>query len=219
MPSSKHPSPSLRQPRPFVLGLTGGIAAGKSLVARMFETLDIPVWNADEAAKEDLSTDAKPSGKPWWNDGATTMGHLDVARATWSTSRQLHWLTSSFNERRNWLGLRSRCTLRWLMFDKWQSADVFDGRPGIVVREAAILFRIRQHEPCDVVVTVEAPEPIRVTRACAKRKRRGRRQAKRTSSSMERQWHRNERIGLADFVIVNDDMSQLMPQVLDFVNA
>jgi dephospho-CoA kinase len=33
------------------IGLTGGIGSGKSVVARIFETMDIPVYNSDKEAK------------------------------------------------------------------------------------------------------------------------------------------------------------------------
>ena len=34
------------------IGLTGGIGSGKSTVAKVFQTLGIPVYYADDAAKE-----------------------------------------------------------------------------------------------------------------------------------------------------------------------
>ena len=34
------------------VGLTGGIGSGKSTIAKIFETLGIPVYYADDAAKE-----------------------------------------------------------------------------------------------------------------------------------------------------------------------
>ena len=37
---------------PYVIGLTGGIASGKSEVAQRFEALDVPVIDADVAARE-----------------------------------------------------------------------------------------------------------------------------------------------------------------------
>jgi dephospho-CoA kinase len=39
------------------IGITGGIGSGKSTVARVFETLGIPVYNADDAAKRLMQED------------------------------------------------------------------------------------------------------------------------------------------------------------------
>ena len=35
----------------IMIGLTGGIGSGKSVVAKIFSTMGIPVFNADETAK------------------------------------------------------------------------------------------------------------------------------------------------------------------------
>ncbi|MBS1564789.1 MAG: dephospho-CoA kinase, partial [Bacteroidetes bacterium] len=39
------------------IGLTGGIGSGKSTVARIFETLGIPVYYADDAARRIMNED------------------------------------------------------------------------------------------------------------------------------------------------------------------
>src|SRR5262245_7241555 len=39
------------------IGLTGGIGSGKSTVAKIFEVLGIPVYYADEAARQIMNTD------------------------------------------------------------------------------------------------------------------------------------------------------------------
>ena len=39
------------------VGVTGGIGAGKSVVCRVFHTLGIPVFNADDTAKQLMETD------------------------------------------------------------------------------------------------------------------------------------------------------------------
>ena len=41
-----------------VIGLTGGIGSGKSTVARMFELLNIPVYHADQEAKNLMNSNA-----------------------------------------------------------------------------------------------------------------------------------------------------------------
>ena len=37
---------------PKIIGLTGGIGSGKTTVANLFASLGIPVFNADDAAKQ-----------------------------------------------------------------------------------------------------------------------------------------------------------------------
>jgi dephospho-CoA kinase len=43
------------------VGLTGGIGSGKTTVARIFESLGIPVFYADEVAKRLMTEDPKLS--------------------------------------------------------------------------------------------------------------------------------------------------------------
>jgi dephospho-CoA kinase len=46
-----------------MIGLTGGIGSGKSVVAKIFSTLGIPVFNADEAAKQIMQTSPEIKAK------------------------------------------------------------------------------------------------------------------------------------------------------------
>lgn len=46
----------------FVVGLTGGLATGKSTVSRMFLDLGVPIIDADLLARKVVSP-----GKPGWN--------------------------------------------------------------------------------------------------------------------------------------------------------
>ena len=39
-----------------MIGLTGGIGAGKTMVAKIFENLGVPVFNADDTAKQLMQT-------------------------------------------------------------------------------------------------------------------------------------------------------------------
>ena len=41
----------------YIIGITGGIGSGKSTVARIFGLLGIPVYSADDAAKEIMVKD------------------------------------------------------------------------------------------------------------------------------------------------------------------
>lgn len=44
--------------RPYTVGLTGGIASGKSLVERAFASLGVPVLDADQVAREVVQPDS-----------------------------------------------------------------------------------------------------------------------------------------------------------------
>jgi dephospho-CoA kinase len=45
-------APAVPSPRPLRVGLTGGIASGKSAVSHLFEALGVPVFDADLIARE-----------------------------------------------------------------------------------------------------------------------------------------------------------------------
>ena len=47
-------SPGNSDKQTLVVGLTGGIGSGKTTVARIFETIGVPVFYADLAAKKIL---------------------------------------------------------------------------------------------------------------------------------------------------------------------
>src|SRR5882672_8791463 len=42
---------------PLQVGITGGIGSGKSLVSRIFNSLGVPVYDADSRAKNLMTTD------------------------------------------------------------------------------------------------------------------------------------------------------------------
>ena len=81
-----HPESAETRARPFVLrvGLTGGIATGKSTVARIFQTLGATVLDADEIAHRMIKKDAPAYDKVveafgsgvLREDGSIDRGHL-----------------------------------------------------------------------------------------------------------------------------------------------
>ena len=45
------------QNKPILVGLTGGIGSGKSTVAKIFNSLGVPIFNSDAVAKEIINHD------------------------------------------------------------------------------------------------------------------------------------------------------------------
>ena len=207
------PSLAREGSRPLVVGLTGGIAAGKSLVGRMFEALGFPVWNADNAAKQLYATDAAlrhAMVKRWGDD----IGAIDDAGNLVDIDRRkLAQIVFNDPEELSWLEQKVHPAVA-RAFEQWLADLQCDGHAEIVVREAAILFESKSDETCDVVVTVEAPLDLRISRALS---REGNPQLSKEDilKRVQQQWQPKERMAKANHVIDNDGASPLLPQVLD----
>ena len=199
--------------RPLVVGLTGGIAAGKSLVGRMFEALGMHVWNADDAAKQLYATDTALRNamvERWGDDiGAfDEFGNLvDINR------RAIAKIVFNNPEELSWLEQRVHPAVG-RAFEQWISELLQDGQVEIVVREAAILFESKSDETCDVVVTVEAPLDLRISRALS-REGNPKLSEEDILKRVQQQWQPQERMAKADHVIENDGTGPLLPQVMD----
>ena len=98
-------------------------------------------------------------------------------------------------------------------FEKWVADVQRDGCAEIVVREAAILFESKSDETCDMVVTVEAPLDLRISRALS-RESHAVLKKEDILKRVQQQWQPHERMAKADHVIENDGNTPLLPQVL-----
>ena len=100
------------------IGLTGGIGSGKSTVARMFEVLDIPVYNADQRAKGLMEKDPplkiallKHFGKEVFQDGHLNSQYL--ADRVFQNPEQLDLLNSlvhpvTLADARHWMSQQDK---------------------------------------------------------------------------------------------------------------
>src|SRR5690606_2758900 len=83
---------------PIKVGVTGGIGSGKSIVCRIFNTLGIPVFDADTEAKRLMATDAglvaairsEFGDEAYDADGSINRGYL--ASQVFSDGRRLETL-------------------------------------------------------------------------------------------------------------------------------
>ena len=190
--------------RPFVVGVTGGIAAGKSTVCRMLSSMGVAVWDADRAAKSLYRTDPALRDEVVHHFG-WEVALRDGQGATIDVDRSaLAEKVFGHPDELAWLELKVHPAVT-RAFDIWldnQSVCAW------VVREAAILFESGNDLRCDAVVTVEAPVALREARAL----RRG-------SSSedfvrrMDLQWRSEDRIAQSQATIWNDGVRPLLPQV------
>lgn len=183
-----------------IIGLTGGMGAGKGVVARIFSSLGVPVFYADKASAHLLEEPAiaKAIADKFGSEVLTAGALPDrkkLASVVFADSAGLDWLN----------GLLHPLVRR--AFDEWLHR--YRAQP-LVLREAAILFETGSDATCDHVITVSAPEALRIVR-CMKRDGASRAQVE---ARLARQWNDAQRAERADYQIVNDDQTPVLPQVL-----
>ena len=140
-----------------VIGLAGGIGAGKSTVARILESLGAAVIDSDRLSHEELaSTDVIAALRDWWGDAiCTTAGEVDrsaIAAIVFNDQGELARLEGLLYPR---IRRRQKALLRSFGDDPIVKAIVLDSPK---------LFEAGLNELCDTVVFVEADRSVRVRR-------------------------------------------------------
>jgi dephospho-CoA kinase len=185
---------------PPAVGLTGGIGAGKSTVARIFKAFRVPVFDADAAAKElyGRRSDVRAAVAAAFGHDVLTPDGVDrraLAARVFSDPAALQELNAIVHP---------------AVAEEFEHfAHRFLGRVPYVVREAAILFESGSDRGCSAVVCVVADEEIRFARA-----------AQRDGSSLEavraraaRQMQDADRLPRCTYHILNNPGDALVPQV------
>ena len=180
------------------IGITGGIGSGKTFICRLFESLGIPVYNADEEAKRLMNTDIRIKEKLIAQFGEATYkdGLLDrafLANMVFSDKDKLELLNGIVHpiviqEAKDWA---ERQTTRYSL------------------KEAALLFESGSYKELNYTILVTAPIDIRIQRVI---ERDGTTEPQ-VWERMNKQLSDEEKLQLADFVIVNDGITPILPQV------
>ena len=185
----------------LTVGLTGGIGSGKSLVAKIFEHLGIPVFQADAESAKILADDTQVRQllTEWFGDSIYSGGKPDraaIARIVFNNPEMLAKLNGVIHPR----VMES--------FITWSAGQ--DCVP-YVVHEAAILFESGFYRNMDATILVVAPEEIRINRVLSRDKT----SVESIRLRMKNQWSDEQKAVLADFTINNDGISALIPAILE----
>lgn len=181
------------------IGLTGGIGSGKSTVAKIFETLGIPVYYADAEAKRLMNSSETLKKVIRQNFGEATyendqLNRKYLAGIVFNNPEKLELLNAlihpvTINDAEQWM--------------QQQSAPYS-------IKEAALLFESGATENLDFIVGVYAPQALRIKRVM-------KRDGLTTDEIMKRinrQVNEEMKMKLCDFVITNNEQELLVPQVL-----
>ena len=185
----------------FRVGLTGGIGSGKTIVCKIFEILGVPVYDADFRAKIMMSTHpeiiaglSELFGNEILNDGRPD--REKIASIVFYDRNALNLINSLIHPyvRKD--------------FDLWSRSKLDSA---YVIEEAAILFETGAYQLLDFTIAVTAPDDLRISRVVE----RDHVERKDVLARIANQMDEEDKIRMADAVIINDNTKLVIPQVVE----
>ena len=174
----------------FVVGLTGGIGSGKTVASDRFEELGVKVVDADIASRVVVEI-----GKPAQSSIEGEFGS-DVISDDGSLNRaKLREIIFKDDEAKSWLESLLHPLIGQHILDEIASAT-----SRYVILVSPLLFETTQFQMCNRPLLIDVPKDIQILRT-AKRDKVPESQVEKIIAS---QMDRDQKIGKADDVIVND---------------
>lgn len=184
----------------MIIGLTGGIGSGKTIVSKLFETLGCVIYNSDNRAKNlYFNSEVKQhvisllGQEAYTNDGE--LNKVFISQTIFSNEDKLKQLNAIIHP-----AVKKDFDL---VVKSYPSET-------LIIKESALLFEENLYLNGDITILVTAPIELKIARIIKRNAL--------TQIEIEKriltQWADEQKIPLADFVIVNDEKQALVPQVL-----
>jgi len=181
------------------VGLTGGIGSGKSFVAKIFESMDIPVYYADKEAKRLM----------WRDKGLKQKIKMLLGKRAYHVNGRLN---RSYVSEKIFSDKKLIKKINGLVhpavredLTKWFSEQ----NSVYAIQEAALIFETGKYDFFDKIITVSADKELRIERVM---KRDG---VSRQSvvARMKNQLPQEFKIENSDFIIENNGDKSLLQQI------
>ena len=186
-----------------IIGLTGGIGSGKTTIANHLKSLGIPVYNSDDQAKKILYLpETIDSLKSAFGNVVFTNELFDkdkLAKLVFNNPEQLKLLNQIIHPAVK------------VDFENWLKANK---NSPLIIKEAAILFESGSYKDCDVIISISAPQEIRIQRVIE----RDHLTYEEVMSRINNQWTDEMRNKKSDYVIDNQDVKKTFTQAEDVIN-
>lgn len=184
----------------IVIGITGGIGTGKSLVCKIFKSMGIPVNDADASAKSIIVNDAEVK--------TSIINLLGVEAYNADGSYNRAYVASVvFNDKSKLEQLNAIVHPKVIEYGKeWALKN---NHFPYLIREAALMFESGSYKHNQFNILVESPLELRMQRICLRDKCSEEDALKRINA----QWSDDERREFADLIIYNNEEKSLIQQV------
>lgn len=186
------------------VGVTGGIGSGKSLVCSIFSAMGYPVFNADYEARLIVENDIETIEKIklLFGNDIYADGHLNRAKVG-EMAFANPMLLQNLND-----------IVHPSVFKRFAGWIDENGNHSLVIMEAAILFESGAYKGVDKVISVIAPIELRIERIMV----RDGLAKPLIADRINRQLPQDELINRSDYVINNDGVNLIVPQIIKIVN-
>lgn len=184
------------------IGITGGIGSGKSTVCKVFESLGIPVNDADSLAKRIIVEDndlRKSISENFGNESYLPDGSYNrtyIAQLVFNNTEKLNLLNQLVHPK----------VIEYS--NKWTEQHQ---HKKYVIKEAALMFESGSYKYNDFNIVVESPLSIRIKRIC-------KRDGISEEAALKRinaQWSDDERKLKSDLIILNNEKDSIIKQVIN----
>lgn len=183
------------------VGITGGIGSGKSYVAKVFKALGVPFYDADKEAKALMATSKQIKEKlvdAFGEQVYSKGGQLDrgyLSSLVFKDEAKLKQLNAIVHPVVIQHG------------EDWGNAQTF----AYSLKEAALLFESGSYKQLDYTILVLAPLELRIDRVME----RDQISREQVEDRINKQMSDEDKVELADYVLINDGVKPLLPQVLE----
>lgn len=177
-----------------IIGLTGGIGSGKSTVAAYMASKGIPVYIADEEAKNIMECEnIKQKIQNLFSESIlnsdATLNRKKIAQLVFNNPEKLKELNAIVHPKVR------------LHFSNWLKEH--KNYP-FVIKEVAILFETGGNKECDKVILITAPVSLRIERAM----KRDNLTKDEILVRINNQFSDEEKIKMSDFVVENINLKE-----------
>ena len=187
--------------KPKLIGITGGIGAGKSTVSTICKHLGFKVYNSDQRAKEIVSEDSIIKKKliSFFGNNIYKNGVLDrkfLSDKIFNDKSALQQINSIIHP------AVKKDFNNWVINNKNEK---------VLFKESALLFESGAYKELDKIILIVSDKNLRISRVLKRDKIRTK---KEIESIIDKQINEAEAIKYADIVIDNNHKKMLLPSVI-----